>query len=211
MSPVTSARAAKKELILTKAYELFCEKGYTDTKIIEIAEAAGIGKGTVYEYFGSKEDIFFDIFDRYVTQHYYKNLQPLLESAGDTKEKILRYVHFEMEFMSAVGNGKNHLSRFMSDHTLFQDGRLCEAIGQFMKFRTKTLHDILAEGIRSGEFIQMDPELATAAIAGAINTFLTRNYNLIGPGAQGGLKQPWSAEDLMPILLNGLTAKKETA
>lgn len=41
--------------LLMAAAEVISEKGYANAKIAEIAERAGIGKGTVYEYFSSKE------------------------------------------------------------------------------------------------------------------------------------------------------------
>ncbi|MCD6436037.1 MAG: helix-turn-helix transcriptional regulator [Clostridiales bacterium] len=47
----------KEILIFKSAWELFSEKGFHDTKISEIAKKAGIGKGTVYEYFKSKEEL----------------------------------------------------------------------------------------------------------------------------------------------------------
>ncbi len=44
--------------IATAALNIFAKKGYAATSVEQIAEAAGIGKGTVYEYFSSKEEIF---------------------------------------------------------------------------------------------------------------------------------------------------------
>jgi len=44
--------------IAAAALGLFAKKGYAATRVGQIAEAAGIGKGTVYEYFASKEEIF---------------------------------------------------------------------------------------------------------------------------------------------------------
>jgi len=46
----------RREICLA-AIDLFSQKGYEKVTIKEIAEASGIGKGTVYEYFESKEDI----------------------------------------------------------------------------------------------------------------------------------------------------------
>lgn len=48
----------KRKNILTSANTLFKEKGYHNTKMEEIAAAAGVGKGTLYEYFKNKQDIF---------------------------------------------------------------------------------------------------------------------------------------------------------
>ena len=50
-------RDERRSHIARKAIQLLAEKGIDKTTIQEIADAAGIGKGTVYEYFDSKMDI----------------------------------------------------------------------------------------------------------------------------------------------------------
>jgi AcrR family transcriptional regulator len=53
----------KKAKIIKAAITIFSQTGYTGTRIAEVARAAGIGKGTIYEYFRSKEDLFFATFE----------------------------------------------------------------------------------------------------------------------------------------------------
>ena len=50
---------AEKELLVFKAFKniLFSDSDITKITVSEIAKEAGIGKGTVYEYFESKEEI----------------------------------------------------------------------------------------------------------------------------------------------------------
>lgn len=48
----------KRKDILNSAMELFREKGFHNTRMEEIALKAGVGKGTLYEYFTSKQEIF---------------------------------------------------------------------------------------------------------------------------------------------------------
>ncbi|MDW5299005.1 MAG: TetR/AcrR family transcriptional regulator [Sedimentibacter sp.] len=48
----------KRKDILISARALFKEKGFHNTKMEEIALKAGVGKGTLYEYFTSKQEIF---------------------------------------------------------------------------------------------------------------------------------------------------------
>jgi len=48
---------SKREAILNAALEVFSEKGYHPATIDEIAERAGVGKGTVYSYFRSKSEL----------------------------------------------------------------------------------------------------------------------------------------------------------
>lgn len=45
----------KREAIMTAALELFVERGFFGTAVPEIADEAGVGAGTIYRYFDSKE------------------------------------------------------------------------------------------------------------------------------------------------------------
>lgn len=55
---MSSAFNQKHTAILDAAYELFGSGGFYETKMSEVAEQAGIAKGTVYLYFKSKEELF---------------------------------------------------------------------------------------------------------------------------------------------------------
>jgi AcrR family transcriptional regulator len=52
----------KKKAIFVSARNLFYSKGFKDTNIFEIAQDAGIGVGTFYNYYSSKEEIFLKVF-----------------------------------------------------------------------------------------------------------------------------------------------------
>ncbi|SNS95309.1 transcriptional regulator, TetR family [Anaerovirgula multivorans] len=52
----------KKEDIFNSAKELFYAKGYKDINVADIAKMAGIGVGTFYNYYSSKEQLFLEIF-----------------------------------------------------------------------------------------------------------------------------------------------------
>lgn len=57
----------KREAILGAALELFAERGFHGTAVPEIAERAGVGAGTIYRYFESKEAIVNTLFQRWKT------------------------------------------------------------------------------------------------------------------------------------------------
>ena len=61
-------REERKKQIILAAAQIFAQKGYTGTVMDEIARCAGIGKGTIYEYFDSKEDLFFAVFEWYMKE-----------------------------------------------------------------------------------------------------------------------------------------------
>jgi AcrR family transcriptional regulator len=50
-----SAASDKREAIMAAALSLFVERGFYGTAVPEIAERAGVGAGTIYRYFESKE------------------------------------------------------------------------------------------------------------------------------------------------------------
>src|SRR5512143_947910 len=62
--------AARKVQILDAAARLFAEKGFHRTTTKDIAEAADVSEGTLYNYFENKEDMLLGIMSRLVeTQH----------------------------------------------------------------------------------------------------------------------------------------------
>jgi AcrR family transcriptional regulator len=54
-TPAKRGAGDKREAILSAALELFVERGFYGTAVPEIAERAGVGAGTIYRYFESKE------------------------------------------------------------------------------------------------------------------------------------------------------------
>ncbi|MFP4458150.1 MAG: TetR/AcrR family transcriptional regulator [Candidatus Zixiibacteriota bacterium] len=57
MTPKNVNKEEKRKQIYEAAISLFSQKGVWNTTISQIAKKAGVGKGTIYEYFRSKEDI----------------------------------------------------------------------------------------------------------------------------------------------------------
>ena len=52
-----AGQKSRREEIMEAALRIFYQKGFYPMKMEEVAQAAGIGKGTVYEYFRSKEEL----------------------------------------------------------------------------------------------------------------------------------------------------------
>ncbi|NBM17398.1 TetR family transcriptional regulator [Streptomyces sp. GC420] len=57
-------RAPVPQRLLAAATRLFAERGYDKTSVQEIVEAAGVTKGALYHYFGSKDDLLHEIYGR---------------------------------------------------------------------------------------------------------------------------------------------------
>ena len=77
-----------RQAIEQAAYGLFMEQGFTATSMRQIAEAAGLALGGIYNHYASKEEIFRAIIKE---RHPFKRILPLVLSArGDTPEEFIR-------------------------------------------------------------------------------------------------------------------------
>jgi len=56
-------KSDKRTLILDAAMKTFVKRGYSDTRVSEIAAEAKVAEGTLYNYFPSKEEILLALFD----------------------------------------------------------------------------------------------------------------------------------------------------
>lgn len=81
----------KKEQILEASEAMFHKYGYSKTSLDDIAKEAGIGKGTIYYYYESKEDIFLEV-AKYHSEKFYLLL----------KDKISEVKSFEEKFNLAI-------------------------------------------------------------------------------------------------------------
>ena len=68
MSPRSVDRDAKRLQILRGAIDVFARSGVDSARMADVAQAAGMGKGTLYEYFRSKDEIFVAAFEHFQEQ-----------------------------------------------------------------------------------------------------------------------------------------------
>ncbi len=57
-TPRSRRKEARPGELLAAALDLFVEKGFAATRVEEVAQRAGVSKGTLFLYFSSKEDLF---------------------------------------------------------------------------------------------------------------------------------------------------------
>ncbi len=62
MTQTKVEQPGKRKILVEAAARVFAKQGFTNTRISDISQHAGVGKGTVYEYFSSKEELFFAVF-----------------------------------------------------------------------------------------------------------------------------------------------------
>ena len=77
------------EEILNAALELFTEKGFAATRMDDVAKNAGISKGTLYNYFESKESIFYAVVQEMVSPEIEK-VEAMVASYTGPTDHLLR-------------------------------------------------------------------------------------------------------------------------
>ena len=112
--------SSKKDLIIEAAYEVFKRFGYEKTAMNDIARAAKMGKGSVYYYFESKEDIFIAALEQEVQN----GLNKIVSSLNRINDPIERLKHAlikplsiisEAPLLMQVWNDENHFLRKLKE------------------------------------------------------------------------------------------------
>jgi AcrR family transcriptional regulator len=104
--PIQKRSIEKKEKIIKAGFELICEKGYYNTNTAEIAKAAGVSTGIVYQYFKDKHDILVEGIKKYASDIFYPmlNVTTNIKIDKNNLDKILR----------------NMINAFIENHKLSQ-------------------------------------------------------------------------------------------
>lgn len=167
----------KREKILEAAYKLFAEKGYNNTKILEIAKAAGIGKGTVYEYFESKESLLLDVFSLGIND-YLENCRNVINSEKSQKEKLVTIIRLELKHCEENGIRMVKMSELILDANDGMPTNFIKKMHELWKLKYSIINEILVAGIEKGEFKKMNTDLATIAVIGTTDAYLKVKYRL---------------------------------
>lgn len=152
-------KSKKRAMILNGAIDVFIEVGYELASMDKIAEIAGVSKCTVYNHFGSKENLFQAIVDDFLAQR--RNLKSIIYDSKKTlEEQLLAFANAEIFLIDSPR--RLGLSRFLAK-VFLQD--IDYAIDTVAKYPPKydMLLDWLKEAEKDGK-IKTDDHILTASI-----------------------------------------------
>jgi AcrR family transcriptional regulator len=90
--------ARTRSALLHAAREVFEAKGYLETRVVDVAAAAGVGHGTFYTYFISKETIFVEVANEVAASLYHAfDIAPSLKAEQRIRATNHRYIEFYRE------------------------------------------------------------------------------------------------------------------
>lgn len=187
--------------ILDAAARLFSEKGFEATSINDLARAVGLSKATVYHYFSDKNEIYIDVILRTLTA-LCEHVEGAVAAEKSATRKFRRYAESHAQFFEA------NLEAYTAATVGFGGMRQPLQRRQAVALRDRhegNLRRILEEGVRSGEFRDIDVRLAARGLLSCLN-WMVRWYRR--QGAQSAVEIACGYADL---LLGGIAASGRRA
>ena len=175
---------AKKLDILHAAAKVFAQKGVVNTKMVDIAAEAGIGKGTIYEYYRSKEEIFGDSF-RLIFDHMESQLADAIGKTDDPVSKLRKLIQVTLkEFLEHSGDLAGIMLDFWAEGVRTKNDDIMNVINLeqiYSEYRIM-IADILHDGINKSVFREVDANSLAAIIIGSLDGIMLQwiiNKNLV--------------------------------
>jgi AcrR family transcriptional regulator len=159
---------ARRAEIVDIAARLFAQRGYHATSIGELAEATGLQRGGLYHYIGSKENVLFDIHERFI--------EPLLEAAHEIEARQLppdqtvralasALVHDIADYRDQVTVALHEWRTIVASEDRERVAKVRRARREFEEVVTRAMQRGKAEGM----FTLERPRLAVLGFLGMIN------------------------------------------
>jgi len=199
LSTVRPPVADKREAILRAATRTFARNGYFNSKVADIASAAGVADGTVYLYFKSKEEILHSIFDRGVDNAITEARQQL-EAISDPREKLRRIAHLHLERLGADRDLAVVFQVELRASTKFMEEFSAAGFAEYLGLIRSTFE----EGQRAGVFrTELNAKVVSKILFGALDEMAT-NWIL----SRRRYKLAPMADQVLDIFLNGVSAER---
>jgi len=138
-------RLMRRREIMAAAQKVFAEKGYDNATLDEIAERAEFGKGTIYNYFRNKEDLFMNMLENEITitrniiQEIISNGKSTYEQFVDVTERLFGLFYEKEDFFRVLVRVQGRIAL-----------RLSENMTQRLISHSDELDDLLAMSLEAG-------------------------------------------------------------
>jgi len=191
----------RKAELLHHAETLFAERGYEDTRMIDIAAAAGVAKGLVYWYFENKETLFQEI----VVDMGRRLRRAQGKAIADIDDPLERLYVGTAESVRFIAGNHRLYGIILSQ--VRGDSRLREARSQSERVQADDAAALLAEGQERGQ-VRTDDDAAVLAHAnaGVVYYFVLLYAEGRMTGGQRGLDIEQAAHGAARYVVRGVAA-----
>ncbi len=192
--PDADLQERRRAEILDAATAVFSKRGFSVADVQEIADKAGVGKGTVYRYFPSKEDLFLAAVD-----HGMRNLKTAVDAAAATaKQPLERIAEGVRAYLTFFDEHPEIVELLVHERAHFRD-RKTPTYFVHREANMGPWQDLFRELIRLGTVRELPVEQITEVISDLLYGTMFTNY------FAGRKKSPArQCEDVLDILFRGL-------
>lgn len=159
------AKEKRVEDLANAAVEEFLEKGYENASMESIAKRAGVSKGGLYHYFGSKDELLVAANEK-LTEPIYGMMKAAAENA-DAREGIEKYIE------SYLAHWTEHQTELLFFFLTMTKALSCRDLWgmyeEYSKGMLKFFEDIYNKGIEDGVFVQHDVKASAVTLMSALD------------------------------------------
>lgn len=156
----------RQKAILNSAYQVFTEKGYHNAKVSEIAQSAGVGKGTIYEYYESKEALLRGVIKSGML-YYLEKIHKSITGSQDFWQKLNSILNAHANFL----NERNAFKKVIGDHFAIINKEFHDWVMEQRNEYLKLIESVVNEGIEHGEISTEYPDWTAKYILASLNSF----------------------------------------
>jgi AcrR family transcriptional regulator len=187
---------ARREAIIDTSAQVFAQRGYHATGLTELCAANGLGKGALYHYIRSKEELLAAIHDR-VMDEVMAGADRVATKGGTPSAQLTMLGD---ELLDVIHRYPDHVWVFLHEFPALT----AERADQFRKRRRKyeqRVEAVLQAGIDAGEFRDVDPRLTAFAWLGM------HNYTYLWLRAGGHFSVKEVAKSFAEIFILGVATR----
>lgn len=166
----------KKQRIVNSANKIFARDGYFNAKVEEIAIVADVGKGTIYEYFSSKDELFLNVFNNF-KENVLSRFWILLDLDISAVEKLKRFaeitaqIHFDPDLNMKI------LIQFRSESlNRVNDAEYNKILDEYYEEINALVSGIIGDGIVDGLIKPLNKELISRNYVAAFDGMTTQFF-----------------------------------
>jgi len=195
-------KEAVKDSILDATDRLLARFGYRKMTVEDIAAEAGIGKGTIYLHFTSKEEVVLSHIDR-IVDRLNDQLREIARSNATTAERLRQMLLTRVLFRF---DSIQHYTQSLNDLLAVLRPRLLARRAQYFESEAQIFSEVLASGRESGELNFEDEHVTAHALLQATNGLLPYSLSTTELGEREEVEQ--RTADVANLMVRGLLSRK---
>ena len=201
---IQESKKIKEEAILEAALKVIKQKGFHKARMADIARDAGISYGLVYHYFGTKEELFETILDRW-----WDSLFGLLAEIGTPPQDVHAQLgHIILFFLNTYQQHPELVNVFITEISRSTANLNSNRLDRFKRFISLT-ESIIAGGQDNGVLRNdFKARYLTYIFLGSLETFVSAMV-LADQKIKGDTQKERIARSILEVFLNGARSTKK--